>query len=228
VKTKTKISVSEKLLKRYKNPGPAGALEMGNRRNNKKLPMTPEVRAEIVKQIQDSKEMTNTSNLTYDNKKVLENQVEGEKYLIIHRTDEGLTMKDMSPIMIETALKNATNNGKITCKMLKSGDILVKTENLRQAKQLMKLTQITNANLTVSEHKSLNTCRGVVYAYELKITKCHQSGLQQENNQQQYCQNWLGIPHIWHTPASRISDNWLFEIECSTIYSSTNEMLYMS
>ncbi|KAL7046008.1 hypothetical protein ACKWTF_002432 [Chironomus riparius] len=54
-----------------------------------------------------------TNNLQYDTNKKLSNEIEGEKYLVGHRTDIGLTMKDMSPIMLETAFKTVTNNGKI-------------------------------------------------------------------------------------------------------------------
>lgn len=109
-----------------------------------------------------------TNNLEFDSSKKLTNDIEGEKYLIVHRTDNGLTMKDMSPIMLETAFKTVTNNGKITCRTLKSGDILVKTENIKQAKSLITLRRITQANVEVTEHRTLNSCRGVVSAYELK------------------------------------------------------------
>lgn len=145
----------------------------GKRRNE----MSPEAKKELAKQIKinnDKKQQTNpnnkqiTDNLGYDNSKKLTNEIDGEKYLIIHRSDDGLTMKDMSTILLATALKTVTNNGNITCRTLKSGDILVKTENVKQAKSLIKLTRIAHANVEVTEHRTLNTCRGVVSAYELK------------------------------------------------------------
>lgn len=164
-------------------PGKAGrsvtmaVTKQGGKRKNE---MSPAAVKELSKQIkingnekkgskkQNTNNIQNTSNLTYDNTKTLTNEIEGEKYLIAHRTDDGLTMKDMSPILLATALKTVTNNGNITCRTLKSGDILVKTENVKQARSLITLTRIAQANIEVSEHRTLNTCRGVVSAYELK------------------------------------------------------------
>lgn len=128
----------------------------------------------IVKQIKtnqmemQAKQAQNSNNLRYNTDKKLSNDIDNEKYLIVHRTDEGLTMKDMSPILLETAFKTVTNNGNLTCRTLKSGDILVKTENAKQAKSLITLTGIMQVNVEVSEHRTLNTCRGVVSAHELK------------------------------------------------------------
>ncbi|XP_070508161.1 uncharacterized protein [Chironomus tepperi] len=141
--------------------------------------ISPSMKQEIVKQIKGNEankqtstknvnKIQDTNNLSYDTSKKLSNDVEGEKYLILHRTDVGLTMKDMSAILLATALKTVTNNEKLTCRTLKSGDILVKTETIRQAKSLITLTRITNANIEVTEHRTLNTCRGVISAHELK------------------------------------------------------------
>lgn len=167
-------------LKIAELPGKAGGsvtmpVTKGGKRKNE---MSQEAAKELVKQIKINKNekriqtntnnRQNTDNLQYDNTKKLTNEIEGEKYLIVHRTDDGLTMKDMSPILLATALKTVTNNGNITCRTLKSGDILVKTENVKQAKNLIKLTKIAQTNIEITEHKSLNTCRGVVSAYELK------------------------------------------------------------
>jgi hypothetical protein len=163
-------------------PGKAGSVTMAAKgRKRKTSPMTQVEKEELKKQMKLQQEVKKhgnstqktpntqmTGNLSFDNNKHLSNEIEGEKYLIVHRTDDGLTMKDMSPIMLEAAFKTATNNGKITCRTLKSGDILVKTENMRQAKSLIALTRIMNVNIQVSEHRTLNTCRGVVSAYELK------------------------------------------------------------
>jgi hypothetical protein len=177
-KNKTKITKTKLVLK----PGKAGSVTMAfGKRKRKTSPTTQASKDELIKQIKLQEEKrkqgknpqnpTNTQttgNLSFDKNKKLSNEIEGEKYLIVHRTDEGLTMKDMSPIMLETAFKSVTNNGKITCRTLKSGDILIKTENVKQAKSLTMLTKIAHVNIEVSEHRSLNTCRGVVSAYELK------------------------------------------------------------
>jgi hypothetical protein len=143
----------------------------GRRGTKRTNVMTRAVKEAIVKQAKIEENNTNSintqSNLTYDNSKKLSNEIEGEKYLIVHRIDDGLTMKNMSPILLETAFKTVTNNGNITCRTLKSGDIMIKTENVKQAKNLIKLTKIAHANIDVTEHKTLNSCKGVVSAFEL-------------------------------------------------------------
>jgi DNA repair exonuclease SbcCD nuclease subunit len=77
-------------------------------------------------------------------------------------------MRDFSPILLETVLNNVTKNNKFEVKFLKSGDILLKTENLKQAQQLIKLTGIMDSTVEVYEHKTLNSCKGVIRAYELQ------------------------------------------------------------
>lgn len=129
--------------------------------------------AAVVKKINNarntSKVISNSSqSLHYDNSKKLSNNVEGEKFLIIHRTDESLSMRNLSSIALELALKNATGQKQLDCKILKSGDILIKVEKKKQAESLIKLTRILDANVEVSEHKSLNNCKGVISAYELQ------------------------------------------------------------
>lgn len=160
-------------------PGKAGrsvTMPVTKRGGKRKKEMPAGAAQALVKQIKTNEmekkistdNSQNTNNLGFDKNKKLSNEIEGEKYLIVHRTDDGLTMKDMSPILLATALKTVTNNGSITCRTLKSGDILVKTENVKIAKSLITLTRITHANIEVTEHRTLNTCRGVVSAYELK------------------------------------------------------------
>jgi hypothetical protein len=138
-------------------------------RNKSTVKLPEDKKDEIIKMIKSQQvKVTNEQNIRFDRNKTLNNNIDGEKFLIIHRTDEGRTMKDMSPILLETALKNATSNGNFTCKVLKSGDILVKTENKKQAEKLIKLVGIMDANIEVNEHKTLNTSKGVMSAYELK------------------------------------------------------------
>lgn len=158
-------------------PGLAGTETMG--RNNNSVKSTQNLTLQQIEKIKQSlnekqKEKAMTSqkgkpaHIKYDPKKVLENDVPGEKFLIIHRVDENKTMRDFSPILLETVLRNATSNGKTETKFLKSGDILIKTENVKQAQQLVKITGIMEAIIEVKEHKTMNSCKGVVRAYELQ------------------------------------------------------------
>ncbi|XP_070500027.1 uncharacterized protein [Chironomus tepperi] len=124
--------------------------------------------ADKKEQLFRSKTKQNNENIRYDSTKQLTNITEGEKYLIIHRVEDTKTMRDFSPILLETAIRNATQNGKPECKFLKSGDLLIKTENLKQAQNLIRITGILDATIQVTEHKTLNSCRGVIRAYELQ------------------------------------------------------------
>jgi hypothetical protein len=65
--------------------------------------------------------LKSTANVRYDKTKYLQNDTEGSKYLIMHRTDSNKTMRDFSPILLETVIKNATQNSKLEVKFLKSG-----------------------------------------------------------------------------------------------------------
>jgi hypothetical protein len=159
-------------------PGLAGSGIMGTTKNNKSTAkVTPTQLAMIQKDLlakekekQKLSQVTRNKNVNihYDSTKQLSNNTEGEKYLIIHRLDDNKTMRDISPILLETAIKNATQNGSTECKFLKSGDILIKAKTLRQAQNLIKITGILDAKIQVTEHKTMNSCKGVIRAYELK------------------------------------------------------------
>lgn len=168
ISEKSKITITKTIL--VSKPGLAGSVSNKMARK-KQIKMTPKLKQALADQAQStrtSQQTANNSNLSFNKDRKLTNEIEGEKYLIVHRTDDGSTMKDMSPILLEKAFQTVTNNGKITCRTLKSGDIMIKTENVKQAKSLITLTKISHANIEVTEHKTLNSCKGVVSAYELK------------------------------------------------------------
>lgn len=123
---------------------------------------------ELITGTKEKQEKYNNNNIRYDFKTQLTNNTEGEKYLIMHRVDENKTMRNFSPILLETALKNAAQSGKTECKFLKSGDLLIKTQNLRQAQNIIKITGILDAAIQVTEHKTMNSSKGVIRAYELQ------------------------------------------------------------
>lgn len=171
---KTKISDRQET-----GPGLAGHFEMPGRKNHKsttevspaQLVMIQKHLIEKTKQKQPLSQqptMKQKEQLRFDSTKTLTIDTEGEKYLILHRTDENKSMRDFSPILLETVIKNVTNNGTTESKFLKSGDLLIKTQNVKQAKNLIKLTGIFDATIEVTEHKTKNSCKGVISAYELK------------------------------------------------------------
>lgn len=150
-------------------PGSAGISEMSGRRNNKSTSKASPAMLEKIQKTQAEQTLTKQKgNVDFDPTRTLTIDTEGEKYLIMHRVDENKTMKDFSPILLETVIKNVAINGKTESKFLKSGDILIKTQNVRQAKNLIKLNRILDATIEVTEHKTKNSCKGVISAYELK------------------------------------------------------------
>lgn len=160
-------------------PGLAGFSEMSNRKNNNrtinvspgqlKKTMNNLVESAKQKQLQSQQAAMNTNQqLRFDPTKTLTIDTEGEKYLIMHRMDENKTMRDFSPILLETVINKVTHNGTPECKFLKSGDILIKTQNVKQARNLIKLIGIFDSTIEVTEHKTMNYCKGVISAYELK------------------------------------------------------------
>lgn len=180
-KKNAKIKISEG---KVTGPGSAGTSNMPQIKNNKstnKLPpkqlqklkdrqeeMITEAKEKIITTQQQQVKSNNYSNIRYDYKLQLTNSTEGEKYLIMHRIDENKTMRNLSPILLETAIKNATQNGNTECKFLKSGDLLIKTQNVKQAQNIIKITGIMDATIQVTEHKTMNSCKGVIRAYELQ------------------------------------------------------------
>ena len=158
-------------------PGSAGFSEMSGRKNHKSTTKVTPAQLDMIqkKLIEKTKQkqsqpttMKHSEQLQFDSTKTLTVDTEGEKYLIIHRNDAQKTMRDFSPILLETVIKNVTHNGTTESKFLKSGDILIKTENVKQAKNLIKLTGIFDAKIEVTEHKTKNISKGVISAYELK------------------------------------------------------------
>ena len=158
-------------------PGSAGCVTMDGKKVQIVKNLTPKQIEHVknkLKNMQDNNQNKTQSqknqgnHIQYDNKINLENEIEGEKFLIIHRADDKKTMRDFSPILLEKVIANATSNAKVESKFLKSGDILIKTQNAKQAQQLIKIIGIMDAKVTVTEHKTLNSTKGVIQAYELQ------------------------------------------------------------
>ena len=77
-------------------------------------------------------------------------------------------MRDISPIFLEHAITTAAGGKVKSCRMTKSGFVIVNTHNLKQAKSLIRLTSITtDIKVNVEEHSQLNTAKGVIYGHEL-------------------------------------------------------------
>ncbi|KAH8335208.1 hypothetical protein KR067_001175, partial [Drosophila pandora] len=89
------------------------------------------------------------------------------KYLIISRTDDS-TFKGVSPFNIKKVIDITCGGEVVSCKKLRDGNLLLQTKDIRQAEKLLKLTNILHIPVAVSEHRTLNYSKGVIYSNDLR------------------------------------------------------------
>lgn len=96
----------------------------------------------------------------------IENMQNSSKYENSSTKKETLT--NVSPFLIKKVIDSVCGEIEI-CKKLQSGNILLKTKNLTQAQKLIKLISLSpTIKIEVSEHKTLNQSRGVIYCNDLR------------------------------------------------------------
>ncbi|GBN88415.1 hypothetical protein AVEN_170573-1 [Araneus ventricosus] len=76
------------------------------------------------------------------------------------------TFHTVSPFLVEKAITATVGDVKST-KKLRSGDLLVEVQSRKQSEQIVKLKTFSNIPVTVSQHASLNSSKGVVTCGEL-------------------------------------------------------------
>jgi len=92
------------------------------------------------------------------------------KYLIIARSDNNNdgSLAKVSPFTLKKIIDVTVGGVVEECKKLRDGNILIKTKNQTQTDKLLNLKMISgDIPVTVSEHRSLNTCKGVIYCPDL-------------------------------------------------------------
>jgi hypothetical protein len=88
------------------------------------------------------------------------------RFLVIESQDNTRQLSSLSPFIVEKALKGMIGSCK-TVKQLRSGSLLVETSRPAQSQNLLRQTVFANIPIKVSEHKSLNTSKGVIRSFEL-------------------------------------------------------------
>ena len=92
------------------------------------------------------------------------------RYLVMTATDEGKTLSKLSPFAIHKGVKGIAG-GDITIKRQFGGDIYLTCCKKSQSDNLLKCVLFGNvAPVVVTQHKSLNTSKGVVRNWELART----------------------------------------------------------
>lgn len=89
------------------------------------------------------------------------------RYLIIKSTDEDSPVTNLSPFVIEKQIEALIGTPK-NVKKLKNKTLLVETNRKSQTEQLLKTTKFFNLEVTVSEHTTLNTSKGIIKDRMLK------------------------------------------------------------
>lgn len=103
-----------------------------------------------------------------DNGKHMKDLTLGPKYLVMSRINSDENLTNISPFLIKKVIDGVCGEVE-TCKKLQSGTILIKTKSFSQANKLIKLISLSpTIKVEVSEHKSLNFSKGVIYCNDLR------------------------------------------------------------
>ena len=84
--------------------------------------------------------------------------------MISSKEDKPIT--SLSPFIIEKQIESIIGTPKNVNKI--NGTLLVETNRKSQTDNLLKLTKFFNINVTVTEHKTLNSCKGIIRDRMLK------------------------------------------------------------
>ena len=107
--------------------------------------------------------------LVFNKCKKLDNLAEGPKFLVISRSDEGQDMSKVSAFLITRCIESVCGKVKSHSR-LNDGTVLIQTQTLKQAAQLITLTRLNSeVNITIKEHARLNQSKGFVACREFKI-----------------------------------------------------------
>ena len=88
------------------------------------------------------------------------------RFLVIESKNAERPVTSLSPFVIEKTLKGCVGTVN-TVRKLRSGVLLVEVNREAQSIGLCNLTNILDLDVTVSPHRSMNSCRGVIRSYDL-------------------------------------------------------------
>jgi hypothetical protein len=87
-------------------------------------------------------------------------------FLVIKSNDDATPATTLSPFIIEKAIQGCIGTAK-QVKKLRSGVLLVEVTREAQAISLLNLKSITSMGVSVTPHRTMNSCKGVVRSYDL-------------------------------------------------------------
>lgn len=107
--------------------------------------------------------------LSFDKNKKLETKSPDGKYLIITRTESNQTLEKVNLFFVKKIIDLVCESEIESCKRLRNGSLLIKTKNASQAQKLITLTSFSDEiKINITEHKALNSVKGVVYSNEFR------------------------------------------------------------
>ena len=89
------------------------------------------------------------------------------KFIVIKSENHEKPITTLSPFVIEIQIEATIGTPK-SVKKLKNQTLLVETTRKAQTDDLLKMTTFFNLPVSVSEHKTLNTCKGIIRDRTLK------------------------------------------------------------
>ena len=89
------------------------------------------------------------------------------RFLVIKSEEEDKSITSLSPFVIEKQIESFIGTPK-TVKKLKNKTLLVETTRRAQTENLLKVKKFFNMKVSVSEHKTLNTSKGIIKDRTLK------------------------------------------------------------
>jgi len=103
------------------------------------------------------------------------------RWFVVHVTDESKPIGRLSPFLIDKALKAAAGDLK-TVTRLQKGDILLEASTSTQSRCLSHLKDIVGCPVSVTPHRTLNSCKGVIRCRDL--VDCDKAEILSELNNQ--------------------------------------------
>jgi hypothetical protein len=83
-----------------------------------------------------------------------------------NETEKQKTFKGVSPFKIQNFVDKYIGNTKSTSR-LRDGSLLIEVCSSEQAKKVLSLTLLGTFPVAVEAHKTLNTCKGIIYCPDL-------------------------------------------------------------
>ena len=104
--------------------------------------------------------------LTVDNRPTYDIRPENARMFVMKGAGS-TSLAGVNPFIIRKAIDGFVGKVEST-KKLNSGELLIKVKDARQAKLILKMTNLHTFDVVVSIHSGLNTCKGVITCRDLK------------------------------------------------------------